>query len=77
MNWPGDSLARCCGWWNSRLYDLDGMLMGTANQYLDFTTSAPVVARVLTRLRSLYQRSCPGTSEALPPRRTQTVLSES
>ncbi|HHT72344.1 MAG TPA: DNA-binding protein WhiA [Firmicutes bacterium] len=48
--------ARCCRLAElSAFYDLDGMLMGTANQYLDFTTSAPVVARkVLTLLRSLY-----------------------
>ncbi|MGI6149040.1 MAG: DNA-binding protein WhiA [Firmicutes bacterium] len=48
--------ARCCRVAElSAFYDLDGMLMGNAKQYLDFTTSAPVVARkVLTLLRSLY-----------------------
>jgi len=48
--------ARCCRAAElSAFYDLDGMLMGTAKQYLDFTTSSPLVARkVLTLLKSLY-----------------------
>lgn len=48
--------ARCCRLAElSAFYDLDGMLMGTDNQYLDFTTSSLQVARkILTLLRSLY-----------------------
>lgn len=48
--------ARCCRVAElSAFYDLDGMLMGTTRKYLDFSTSAPVVARkILTLLRSLY-----------------------
>src|SRR5690554_5346444 len=48
--------ARCCRLAElSAFYDLDGMLMGTEKQYLDFTTSSPLVARkILTLLRSLY-----------------------
>ena len=54
--------ARCCRLAElSAFYDLDGMLMGTANQYLDFTTSAPVVARKVLTLPcgACTQRSLP------------------
>ena len=38
--------ARCCRLAElSAFYDLDGMLMGTEKQYLDFTTSSLQVAR--------------------------------
>ena len=65
--------ARCCRLAElSAFYDLDGMLMGTANQYLDFTTSAPVVARkVLTLLRSLYPEISTQILCAVHARRTQ------
>ena len=38
--------ARCCRIAElSALYDLDGFLLGRQNQYLDFNSSLPLVAR--------------------------------
>jgi hypothetical protein len=48
--------ARCCRIAElNAMYELDGFLLGTNNQYLDFNNSSPVVARkILLLLKGLY-----------------------
>lgn len=50
--------ARCCRIAElSAFYELDGFLLGRKNQYLDFNSSSPLVARkIWNLLRGLYPR---------------------